>query len=512
LLLHKQSELKMMKTSQLPLAARSHSHDSRQLNLSEWRREQSRVRWPSFNPCALEAGILHFGCGVFHRAHQNVFTQRAIELERQTSSAWGVLGVSFRGKQAKQLLAPQDFLYTVLEREQDRTIAEVVGVLKGILFAQDEQEAVIAAIKRPQTRIITLTITPSGYLTPEPDRNPPSRQPPDAIGLLVAGLAAVRVKGTPPPVLISCDNIPGNGRQLRRALVNRARSCSPSLGSWIDRNVQFPSSVVDRIVPTPTSADSAAASGLLGISDLAAVGTEPFRQWIIENFDGPRPPWASAGAEFVSDVSPWEESKLRLLNGTHMAIAFTGLLAGHKTVSDTVLDPPFGRFACRLMIDEQVPSIAKSDHDLHSYCDQLLRRWRNVTMMHQLDRIARHGSEKLHPRLIASLSRNMADGRAAPCTILAVAAWICCTGRLMPTAAPIEDKAKDEIQQAASCSGGDTRRLVQLLLPKAEIFGRDASRSPALEQQLSNAVQFLRLHGIRRAVSRVLEIPRGSSW
>jgi fructuronate reductase len=502
----------MMKTNPLPLAARPQSHDIRQLNLSEWRREQSRVRWPSFHPRALEVGILHFGCGVFHRAHQNVFTQRAIEFERQTSSAWGVLGVSFRRKQVKQLLASQNFLYTVLEREQDRTVAEVVGVLKSVLFAQDEQEAVIAAIKRPQTRIITLTITPSGYHPPETADNKPSHEPLDAIGLLVAGLAAVRVQGAPPPVLISCDNIPGNGRQLRHALVNRARSCSPSLGSWIDRNVQFPSSVVDRIVPTPTSADSIAASGLLGFSDHAAVGTEPFRQWIIEEFDGPRPSWASAGAEFVSDVSPWEESKLRLLNGTHMAIAFTGLLAGHKTVSDTVLDPLFARFAYRLMIDEQIPSIAKSDHDLHAYCGQLLRRWRNVTMMHQLDRIARHGSEKLQPRLIASLNRNMADSRAAPCTILAVAAWICCTGGLMPTAAPIQDKAKNEIQQVASCNGGDIRRFVQLLLQKTEIFGRDAAHSPVLEQQLSNAIQFLRLHGIRHAVSRVLEIPPGSSW
>jgi fructuronate reductase len=497
--------------SHVTLPERRNQADIR-LNRLTLNRGRRGVRWPSFDPRGLSPGILHFGCGVFHRAHQNVFTQRAIELERGSDSAWGVLGVSFRRKQIKQLLAPQDYLYTVLERGQDTTTAEVVGVLKGVLFAGEEQEAIIAALKNPRTRIITLTVTPSGYSGTEADQDVQSSASEDAMGLLVAGLAAVRVQGTPPPVLISCDNIPHNGRRLREALVERARKWSPSLGSWIDRNVQFPSSVVDRIVPSPTSADRETASELLGFSDLAAISTEPFRQWVIEDFDGPRPPWQLAGAHFVSDVTPWEASKLNLLNGTHMAIAFLGILAGLEAVSDFVRDPLFAKYVARLMRDEQIPTIPKSDHDLVAYSRQLLQRWQNVNIFHRLQRIARNGSEKLEPRLLASLYTNMTAGQRAPCTVLAVAAWVCCAGRLMPLNCNIEDTAGRGLQEAAASCAGDTKRLLQLLLQKQEIFGCELPRLPAFEQELNRAVDCLTSEGVRGAVSKVLDMPKGSSW
>ena len=483
-----------------------------QLSLLEFGRLRPGVRWPSFDPGALQAGILHLGCGAFHRAHQNIYTQRAIELDGNSSLTWGVLGVSFRRKHIKQLLEPQDFLYTVLEHGPNGTAAQVVGVLKGVLFAREQAQAVVAAIKNPDTRIITLTVTPSGYLSLAPDNVGEPTATPDAIGLLIAGLAAVQVQGTSPPVLISCDNVPGNGRRLRQALVERARNYSPSLGSWIDRNVQFPSSVVDRIVPAATAADCALAGRLLGQSDLAAVSTEPFRQWVIEEFEGPRPPWHLAGAQFVSDTSPWEASKLSLLNGTHMAIAFLGILARLQTVSDFVNDPTFARYTSRLMLDEEVPAIQTTNHDLVSYSSQLLERWRNVHMKHQLQRVSRNGSDKLQPRLLTSLTANLAAGRAAPCTVLAVAAWVCCAGRLMPFDCPIEDRSSESLQRAADDCGGDTRCLLADLLSKHDIFGDLCSRHPEVEAQLGRAINFLRTHGVRHAVERINAMPVGSSW
>ena len=477
-------------------------HEIKRLSMSSIGAGRRGVRWPGFDPRELRPGILHLGCGAFHRAHQNVFTQRAVELEGCANSPWGVVGVSFRSKEVRQLLAPQEFLYSVLERGCDDTSAEVVGVLKGLLFAKEEQAAVIAAISDPRIRIITLTVTPSGY-SAAPQSDPSA----DAIGLLVAGLAAVRSRGASPPVLISCDNMPGNGQVLHDALVQRAALGSGTLSDWISRNVQCPCSVVDRIVPVPTAADCTVASQMLGVHDLAAVATEPFRQWVIEDFEGPRPRWELAGAQFVSDVSPWEASKLNLLNGTHLAIALLGILSGLETVSDFVQDPLFADYAWRLMHDEQIPTIPKSDHDLVAYARLLLERWRNPKMRHQLQRIARNGSEKLQPRLLASLAKNVAAGRPAPCTVLAVAAWVCCMGRLMPFDCSIEDKAGPALEDLAASVGRDAARFVDGLFRSQDIFGDELPHVTRFARELGDAIECLKVHGARGAVSRLVSTP-----
>jgi fructuronate reductase len=471
------------------------------LNLSSARPHNPQVRWPSYDLTTLQPGILHFGCGAFHRAHQNVFTQRAIELEGVSASRWGVVGVSFRSRKVRQALAPQDLLYTVMERADDSSRADVVGVLRGLLFAGDQRARIIAMLSDPQIRIVTLTVTPSGY-APAPAAEQAAST--DPIGLLVDGLATIRAQGSAPPVLISCDNMPHNGRRLRDALIDRADYRSAALGEWIRRNVQCPSSVVDRIVPVPTSADSAAASGLLGLQDLAAVSTEPFRQWVIEDFDGPRPRWEQAGALFVPDVTPWELSKLNLLNGTHMAIAFLGMLAGLETVSDFILDPLFHSYASRLMGDEQIPTIPKSDHDLASYSNQLLRRWRNRKVVHQLGRIARNGSEKLQARLLTSLASNIASERPAPCTMLAIAAWACCTAGILRFSGTFGDEAAPGLQRLSVTSGGETWAFVQALLKREDIFGRDLPVNPRFGPELAHAIDNLKRFGARGAVSKIV--------
>jgi fructuronate reductase len=331
----------------------------------------------------------------------------------------------------------------------------------------------------------------------------PWDSPVDPIGILVEGLATIRARGTAPPVLISCDNLLANGRRLRQALLERANRESVSLAHWIERNVQCPSSVVDRIVPVPTNEDRAAATGLLGLQDLAAVATEPFRQWVIEDFEGPRPSWERAGATFVSDVAAWEASKLRLLNGTHMAIAFLGMLSRLETVSDFVLDPLYLRYVSRLMVDEQVPTIPPSNHDLIAYCCQLLERWQNRHIVHQLQRIARNGAEKLQPRLLDSVGESIAAGRSSPCTVLAVAAWACCTARMMPYAGNLEDDNAPALQDLAAKSR-DTRDFVRQLLCRKDIFGTELPHIPAFGDQLAEAIDLLKLLGARGAVSRVL--------
>lgn len=489
----------------------NHPRPIRRLGLPGAGGGSRNVRWPSFDPRMLKPGILHFGCGAFHRAHQNIFTQRAIDIDGRAGRDWGVVGVSFRSNAVRKKLAPQDFLYTVLERGPDSASAEVVGVLRGIIFAPEQRSRLIASICDPQTRIVTLTITPSGYLTSLDSRQGPSTPSVDPVGLLVDGLSVIRTRGTTPPVLISCDNIPGNGRRLHEALVQRAQHGSPLLAQWIRDNVQCPSSVVDRIVPVPTAADSIAASGLVGLQDLATVATEPFRQWVIEDFEGPRPRWEQAGVRFVSDVSPWEASKLKLLNGTHMAIAFLGMLSRLETVSDFVLDPLFHQYASRLMFDEQIPTIPRSDHDLGSYSRQLLDRWQNKRIVHQLQRIARNGAAKLQARLLASWAQNNEAGRQGPCTMLAVAAWVCCTARILPFSGAVEDEASPQLQEMAASSGGDTGAFVRKLLGRQDIFGSELPQVAAFRKELIQAIDYLKLLGPRGAVSRILSPTPGVS-
>jgi fructuronate reductase len=248
---------------------------------------------------------------------------------------------------------------------------------------------------------------------------------------------------------------------------------------------------------------------LLGLQDLAAVATEPFRQWVIEDFEGPRPRWEEAGAKFVSDVSPWEASKLTLLNGTHMAIAFLGMLSRLETVSEFFSEPLFRSYASRLMFDEQLRTIPKSDHDLISYCNELLERWQNRNMVHRLDRIARNGAEKLQARLLNSLAKNMAAGRPAPCTMLAIAAWACCTARILPFAGALEDHSGPRLERLRATSAGCTGEFVQRLLGMQDIFGSELPLIPAFRKELAQAIDLLKLFGARGAVSRLVPLPTG---
>jgi fructuronate reductase len=302
---------------------------------------------------------------------------------------------------------------------------------------------------------------------------------------------------------MSCDNLPGNGRTLRQAAMDCAALQDDGLAEWIGSAVQFPSSMVDRIVPATTEDDRADARDMLGLTDEAPVAAEPFRQWVIEEFDGPRPRWEAAGAEFVPDVAPWEASKLRLLNGTHMAIAYLGSLAGLQTVSEVVADPVFAAYALRFMLREQMPTLPPSGHDIRAYAHQLLERWRNPGIVHRLDRVGRDGSSKLQPRLLASLSDNLRAGRPAPCTTLAVAAWICCaSGRAGPGGHPVQmqDPLGERMRRLGAATGHDAARLAEAALDLEEVFGPGLRHMAPFRSELCQAVAELQRRGPRGAL------------
>ncbi|MFC5315145.1 mannitol dehydrogenase family protein [Azospirillum rugosum] len=478
------------------------------------------VRRPAFDVAALRPGILHLGCGAFHRAHQAVFTQHAIEAEGPGAPApWGILGVSLVRPVVRDALRPQDWLYTVLQRgSNDDLRAEVVGSLRGVLYGPDHPAALAARFLDPAIRIVTLTVTASAYCLdpgtgrlradhPDIGRDLRAAAPRSALGVLVAGLDLVRKAGRRPPVVMSCDNLTANGRTLRQAVLDYAALRDDGLAQWIGRSVQFPSSMVDRIVPATTDTDAFDAAATLGLADAAPVSTEPFRQWVVEAFDGPRPRWEAAGAEFVPDVAPWESSKLRLLNGTHLALACLGLLAGFETVAEVAEDPVFAGYALRLMLDEQKPTLPPSGHDIDSYARQLLLRWRNPGIAHSLSRIGRDGSGKIHGRLLAPALENLRAGRPVPCATLAVAAWIACLSGRVPVA--LQDPVKERITALNRAAGGDVDRFTAAVLERSDIFGDALPRLAPFRKGVRDGLSLLDREGPRNAARALLAADMG---
>ncbi|MDB5867842.1 MAG: hypothetical protein JWP96_174 [Polaromonas sp.] len=480
------------------------------------------VQRPRFDPAALRAGIVHLGCGSFHRAHQAFLTQQAIEAEYCTPAdggsqhclpPWGIVAASLLTPGTIQALLPQDGLYTVLEHGAKETRFTIVGTLCGLVFAPDEPLALQQALANPAVRIVTLTITTAGYFadlaTGHLDAAHPAVQqdlagpnPKTAIGVLVNGLARRRASGVMPPVVLCCDNLPSNGPLLRQMCLDFAALQDDRLAGWIAGQVQFPSTMVDRIVPATTEDDRDQARRTLGLVDAAPVSAEPFSQWVIEHFDGARPRWDLVGAQYVPDVGPWEASKLRLLNGGHLAIACLGLLDGCETVSDAMAVPGFSAYALRFMIDEQKPTLPPSDHDIAAYACQLLARWRSRGIAHRLERVARDASTKIPTRLLASLRDNRQAGRAAPCTILAVAAWMRCLAGTDDAGRPISlsDPLHERLHAAAKAAAMSPVGLVDALLTFKEIFGEDLPSDTRLRRSLTKAVRVLQQRGARGAV------------
>lgn len=493
---------------------------SRRLSLSDLHEIPPQVRRPTFDPALLQTGILHLGCGSFHRAHQALLTQWAIEAEHGVSRraagralpAWGIAACSLRSPAIAQALAAQDGLYTVLERGPEHTAAIVVGTLRRALYVPERLAAIDLAFRDPQIRIVSLTVTAGGYCTDPAGRLDPQRAdvqsdlrtpcPRTAIGLLVRGLRQRRDSGIAPPVLLSCDNLPGNGRILRQACIDFAALHDDALAGWIAREVQFPSTMVDRIVPGTRPEDRDDARAAHGLEDAAPVSAEPYHQWVIERFDGPRPRWDAAGAEYVADVAPWEASKLRLLNGGHLALAWLGRLAGCSTVAEAVAVPGLSAFVLRFMLDEQKPTLPPSNHDIDLYARQLLARWRSRSISHQLDRITRDGSAKLPTRLAASLLENRRAGRPVPCTVLAIAAWMRCiagrddSGRTMA----FEDELGAELRSRVADTADQPAALVGRLLACREVFDDALARDADLRRALTEAVVLLHQRGARAAL------------
>ena len=289
---------------------------------------------PPYDPATLIPGIIHIGCGAFHRAHQAVYTEQALAAAK---GDWGIIGASLRQPQVRDQLHAQNGLYTVLEKGADGTKATVIGCMRDVVFTPEDATRLPYLIAQPNIKLVSLTVTEKGYCH-HPATGALNFDHPDivhdlehpmvplsTVGVLVAGLRARRLVHGLPITILCCDNLPHNGRVLKGLVMAYAEEIDPETAKWIAGNVTFPSTMVDRIVPATTAETLAEVQALTGLQDKAAVWGEPFKQWVIEdNFAAGRPQWEAGGAEFVADVAPYEEMKLRLLNGSHSMLAYLG--------------------------------------------------------------------------------------------------------------------------------------------------------------------------------------------
>ncbi|MCZ0960692.1 mannitol dehydrogenase family protein [Paracoccus benzoatiresistens] len=454
-------------------------------------------------------GIVHLGLGAFFRAHGAIYVAEA--------GGWGVTGVSLQSPGTRDKLRPQGWAYTALELGPDGEKPQVVTVLRDVLVAPEDPQAVLDVMAAPETHIVSLTVTEKGYCH-EPSTGRLNRDHPDiahdlanplprsAPGFLVRALAARHAAGLPPFTVLCCDNLPENGRVVRGVVLELARLIDPVLADWILANGAFPSTMVDRIVPATTAADLDRLEAATGYRDEAPVMHEPFRQWVIEDsFCGPRPALETVGVQMVADVTPYEHMKLRMLNGTHSSLAYLGYLAGHETIADTMADRVFADFVRSLWRDEIIPAlIPPPGEDLRAYAEALAARYANPAIRHRTWQIAMDGSQKLPQRILGTIAESRAAGRAVPGLTLAVAAWMRYVSGRDEKSRPIE--VKDPLApRLAALWRDDPARTAQGFLHLAEVFPPALRDDAGFAADLTDALSRLVRDGARASVQGAVD-------
>ncbi|MDC0540790.1 mannitol dehydrogenase family protein [Paracoccaceae bacterium] len=458
-------------------------------------------------------GIVHLGLGAFYRAFGAVYVAEAMAA---SGGDWSIVGVSLKNPTTRDALAPQNWAYTSVTLAENDESTKVIDVLENVLVAPENPAAVLEAMADPGVRIVSLTVTEKGYchnpatgaLTvdhPDIAHDLQQEMPRSAPGFLVRALAYRRAAGVPPFTVLSCDNLPENGALVRQIVLDFAHLIDPTLAQWIGENGRFPATMVDRITPATTSADIARVTAVTGLYDSAPVLHEPFRQWVIEdNFVRDiRPDFNAVGVEMVKDVSRFEQMKLRMLNGSHSALAYLGYLAGHETISDTVADPAFAAYVRQLWAEIMPVVRAPQGFDLQVYAQALMERYANPKIRHRTWQIAMDGSQKLPQRLLGSLEANIAAGKPVPGLCLAVAAWMYYVGGIDQTGQPIDvkDPMAEKLRAISDASTTPVDK-VAALLSLSEIFPIELAEN--LKAPVTEAAQILWTQGARQAALQVV--------
>ena len=479
------------------------------------------VARPQWERSRLVSRIVHLGCGAFHRAHQALFTHHLLE---SSASDWGICEVNLMmGNDARLIenLRAQNLLYTVAELGAESIELKIIGSVKEALHPQfDGCEGILQAMARPETAIVSLTITEKGYCADaasnQLDLSNPlikndlahPQQPKSAIGYIVEALDMRRQQGITAFTVLSCDNVRENGHVARAAVLGLAKARDPELAAWIAEHVAFPCTMVDRIVPAATADTLQLIAEKLGVFDPCAIACEPFRQWVIEdNFVNGRPAWEHVGAQFVKDVVPFEMMKLRMLNGSHSFLAYLGYLGGYDTIAETMTNPAYRNAALALMLREQAPTLAMPEGtDLDGYAKLLIARFANPALKHRTWQIAMDGSQKLPQRLLDPIRQHLARGQDHRHLLLGVAGWMRYVGGVDEQGHAIEVVDPLVAQYQAIHHRYQTpEERVRALLAIESIFGNDLPASPAFVAGVTDAYLRLLRFGARATVAALMD-------
>ena len=445
---------------------------------------------PNYDRSSLTAGIVHFGVGGFHRAHQAMAIDRL--LNAGLAKDWAICGVGLLegDRRMAQAFAAQDNLFTLVLKNPDGTTdARVIGSIVEYIFAPDDPQLLLAKLASPETRLVTLTITEGGYnfdrVTGEFDfSNPavaadlaPGAVPTTAFGYIVEALRIRRERGLEPFSVLSCDNIPSNGHMAHQVFTAFAIRKDPALGEFVSSSVKFPNSMVDRITPVTTPADVELAKSLTGLDEAWPVVAEPFFQWVIEDdFTLGRPPLEKVDVQFTGDVLPYELMKLRLLNASHQGMCYFGYLSGYRFAHEAMADPVLSRFLRRYMDEEGTPTLPPlPDVDLDNYKDVLIERFSNPHVKDTLARLCAESSDRIPKWLIPVVREQLTHGGQVKLSAAIVASWARYAEGVDEAGEPIEvvDPLKDELVPIAKTQRQNPLAFIQ----NRKLFG-DLAENP----------------------------------
>ncbi len=482
-----------------------------QLNAHSLNALQPSIKRPNYDFQKTGVGIMHISLGAFHRSHQAVYTDDVLAKE---NGPWGICGIGAlpNDKKLIESLKSQDYLYTVMTRGAEGNEARVIASLREAILMPENPKAIVARLASPDIKILSLTITEKGYChDPQTgllnDKHPMivhdlanPDAPQSGIGLAVAGLRKRLKSGKAPFTVLSCDNLPGNGHKTSSLVLAYARLLDDKLANWIEQNAAFPNTMVDRITPVTSEDDKSSLGSEFGLNDEGLVVCEPFIQWVLEDkFTQGRPAWERAGAQFVSDVYPYELMKIRILNVSHTVFAYPAFMMGYEWVSDGASDPLLAKYVRNVMDTEIGPTLLPvPGMNLDEYKTVIINRFANPAIKDTWVRICSDGSQKIANQLVPIVRERLAKNEMTKGLALLIASWF----RYLiakddkGNTYKIDDPMADRLQKIASTSGSDPMPLLNI----KEIFGDDLPKNATFVNEVRSFLEDIYKNGVKSVI------------
>lgn len=484
--------------------------------------QNKKIMGNGYDATELTAGIVHIGLGAFHRAHQALYTNEAITATGEFH--WGICAANiFGGQELVQELNAQDNAYTVTEMNPDgsRTV-KLATAIQHSLAVEDDRRPLLEVMAAESTRIVSLTITEKGYCLNQAtgalltdnaliihDIEHPEN-PKTALGLIVTALGKRRTAGIAPFTVLSCDNVPDNGKRAREAVIQMAEAMDAELAAWIREEVAFPCTMVDRIVPAMTEESFADIQAYLGTEDKGAIVTEAYRQWVIEDdFTMGRPQWDKVdGALFVSDVQPYEEMKLRMLNGSHSILAYLGYLAGYETIDACMQDEQFVKMTRHYMNNEAAVTLEMPEStDFAQYAEKLIERFTNPGLKHRTWQIAMDGSQKVPQRWLNAARTLLAEEKSFATIALGIGGWMHYVSGIDEQGREIDvrDPMAEQLQAIARQYKNEPEQLVKAFLALDTVFDPTLATNDRFVAAVTEVWLTIRKQGAKQAVAALAD-------